>query len=142
MYLKVCNFIAQYKSPPLMKYVKENWLTIVLVIAVVIVGYKGLFNTGNQDLKYKLKELQKKNDSLIECNAQIENEIGQLNFQYQKADIVIEHLQKVDSMNSISLKAINTKLTTLKPQYEKVQTFANSFTSNEITSYFADSIGR
>jgi hypothetical protein len=48
----------------------------------------------------------------------------------------------VDSMNSISLKAINTKLTTLKPQYEKVQTFANSFTSNEITSYFADSIGR
>ena len=101
-----------------------------------------MFNTGNQDLKLKLKELQKKNDSLIECNAQIENEIGQLNFQYQKADIVIEHLQKVDSMNSISLKAINTKLTTLKPQYEKVQTFANSFTSNEITSYFADSIGR
>jgi predicted nuclease with TOPRIM domain len=138
----LCNFIAQYKSPPLMKYVKENWLTIVLVIAIVIVGYKGLFNTGNQDLKLKLKELQKKNDSLIECNAQIETEIAELNFQYQKADAVIEHLQKVDSLNSLNLKAINTKLTNLKPQYEKVQTYANGYTTNQIASYFADSIGR
>ena len=125
-----------------MKYVKENWLTIVLVIAIVIVGYKGLFNTGNEDLKIKLKELQKKNDSLKACNAQIEAELGEMNFQYQKADIVIEHLQKVDSLNSLSLKAINTKLTNLKPQYEKVQTFANGYTNNQIASYFADSIGR
>ena len=125
-----------------MKYVKENWLTIVLVIAIVIVGYKGLFNTGNQELKLKLKELQKKNDSLIECNAQIETEIAELNFQYQKADAVIEHLQRVDSLNSLNLKAINAKLTNLKPQYEKVQTYANGYTSNQITSYFADSIGR
>ena len=125
-----------------MKYVKENWLTMVLVIAIVIVGYKGLFNTGNQDLKIKLKELQKKNDSLIKCNAQIEGEITELNFQYQKADAVIEHLQKVDSMNSISLKAINVKLTNLKPQYGKVQTYANSYTSNQIASYFADSLDR
>jgi hypothetical protein len=125
-----------------MKYVKENWLTIVLVIAIVIVGYKGLFNTGNQELKMKLKELQKKNDSLIECNAQIETEIAELNFQYQKADAVIEHLQRVDSLNSLNLKAINAKLTNLKPQYEKVQTYANGYTSNQITSYFADSIGR
>ena len=125
-----------------MKYVKENWLTMVLVIAIVIVGYKGLFNTGNQDLKIKLKELQKKNDSLIKCNAQIEDEITELNFQYQKADAVIEHLQKVDSMNSLSLKAINVKLTNLKPQYEKVQTYANSYTSNQIASYFADSLDR
>ena len=125
-----------------MKYVKENWLIIVLVIAIVIVGYKGLFNTGNQELKLKLKELQKKNDSLIECNAQIETEIAELNFNYQKADAVIEHLQKVDSLNSLNLKAINAKLTNLKPQYEKVQTYANGYTSNQITSYFADSIGR
>jgi len=125
-----------------MKYVKENWLTMVLVIAVVIVGYKGLFNTGNQELKLKLKELQKKNDSLIKCNAQIETEIGELNFQYIKADAIIEHLQMVDSLNSLNLKAINTKLTNLKPQYEKVQTFANGYTSNQISSYFADSIGR
>jgi predicted nuclease with TOPRIM domain len=125
-----------------MKYVKENWLTIVLVIAIVIVGYKGLFNTGNEDLKNKLKQIEKKNDSLIKCNAQIEAELGELNFQYQKADAVIEHLQQVDSMNSQNLKAINTKLSNLKPQYEKVQTFANSYTSNQIASYFADSIGR
>ena len=126
MYLMLCNFIAQYKSPPpLMKYVKENWLTIVLVIAIVIVGYKGLFNTGNEDLKNKLKEIEKKNDSLIKCNAQIEAELGELNFQYQKADAVIEHLQQVDSMNSQNLKAINAKLSNLKPQYEKVQNFAN-----------------
>ena len=125
-----------------MKYVKENWITIVLVIAIVIVGYKGLFNTGNQELKLKLKELQKKNDSLIECNAQIETEIAELNFQYQKADAVIEHLQRVDSLNSLNLKAINAKLTNLKPQYEKVQTYANGYTSNQIASYFADSIAR
>jgi predicted nuclease with TOPRIM domain len=125
-----------------MKYVKENWLTIVLVIAIVIVGYKGLFNTGYQDLKLKLKELQKKNDSLVECNAQIETEISELNFQYKKADAVIEHLQRVDSLNSLNLKAINTKLTNLKPQYEKVQTYANGYTTNQIASYFADSIGR
>jgi predicted nuclease with TOPRIM domain len=125
-----------------MKYVKENWLTIVLVIAIVIVGYKGLFNTGNQDLKNKLKEIQKKNDSLIKCNAQIEAELGELNFQYQKADVIIERLQQVDSMNSLNLKAINAKLSNLKPQYEKVQTYANGYTSNQIASYFADSIGR
>lgn len=125
-----------------MKYVKENWITIVLVIAIVIVGYKGLFNTGNQELKRKLKEIEKKNDSLIKCNAQIEAELGELNFQYQKADAVIEHLQQVDSMNSQNLKAINIKLSNLKPQYEKVQTFATSYTSNQIASYFADSIGR
>ena len=125
-----------------MKYVKENWLTIVLVIAIVIVGYKGLFNTGNEDLKNKLKEIEKKNDSLIKCNAQIEAELGELNFQYQKADAVIEHLQQVDSMNSQNLKAINAKLSNLKPQYEKVQTYANGYTSNQIASYFADSIGR
>jgi len=125
-----------------MKYVKENWLTMVLVIAVVIVGYKGLFNTGNQELKLKLKEIQKKNDSLIKCNAQIETEIGELNFQYIKSEAIIEHLQMVDSLNSLNLKAINTKLTNLKPQYEKVQTFANGYTSNQIASYFADSIGR
>lgn len=125
-----------------MKYVKENWLTMVLVIAIVIVGYKGLFNTGNQELKLKLKELQKKNDSLIECNTQIENQIGELNFQYIKSEAIIEHLQSVDSLNSLNLKAINTKLTNLKPQYEKVQTFANGYTSNQIASYFADSIGR
>lgn len=125
-----------------MKYVKENWLTIVLVIAIVIVGYKGLFNTGNQDLKNKLKEIQKKNDSLIKCNAQIEAELGELNFQYQKADVIIERLQQVDSINSLNLKAINAKLSNLKPQYEKVQTYANGYTSNQIASYFADSIGR
>lgn len=125
-----------------MKYVKENWLTIVLVIAIVVVGYKGLFNTGNQELKIKVKELQKKNDSLLRCNTQIEAELGELNYNYQKADIVIEHLTKVDSMNSLSLKAINEKLTNLKPQYEKVKTFANGYTSNQIASYFADSIGR
>lgn len=125
-----------------MKYVKENWVTIVLVIAIVIVGYKGLFNTGNQELKMKLKEIQKKNDSLIECNTQIEAELGELNFQYQKSDVVIQHLQQVDSLNSQSLKAINAKLSNLKPQYEKVQTFANGYTSNQIASYFADSIGR
>lgn len=125
-----------------MKYVKENWLTIVLVIAIVVVGYKGLFNTGNQDLKNKLKEIQKKNDSLIKCNAQIESELGELNFQYQKADVIIERLQNVDSVNSITLKAINSKLSNLKPQYEKVQTYANGYTSNQIASYFADSIGR
>jgi len=125
-----------------MKYVKENWLTIVLVIAIVIVGYKGLFNTGNEDLKNKLKEIQKKNDSLLKCNAQIEAELGELNFQYQKSDVIIERLQNVDSVNSITLKAINAKLSNLKPQYEKVQTYANGYTSNQIASYFADSIGR
>jgi hypothetical protein len=45
-------------------------------------------------------------------------------------------------LNSLNLKAINTKLTNLKPQYEKVQTYANGYTSNQIASYFADSIGR
>lgn len=125
-----------------MKYIKENWLTIVLVIAIVVVGYKGLFNTGNQDLKNKLKEIQKKNDSLLKCNAQIEAELGELNFQYQKSDVIIERLQNVDSVNSITLKAINAKLSNLKPEYEKVQTYANGYTSNQIASYFADSIGR
>lgn len=125
-----------------MKYVKDNWLTIVLVIAIVVVGYKGLFNTGNQDLKNKLKEIQKKNDSLLKCNAQIEAELGKINFMYQKSDVIIERLQNVDSVNSITLKAINAKLSNLKPQYEKVQTYANGYTSNQIASYFADSIGR
>ena len=51
-----------------MNKLKQNWLTIVLIIVIVVIGYVGLFNTGTKELKGKIKEIEKINDSLLRKN--------------------------------------------------------------------------
>jgi hypothetical protein len=40
-----------------MNKLKQNWLTYVLVIIIVVIGYVGLFDTGTKDLKNKIKQI-------------------------------------------------------------------------------------
>ena len=40
-----------------MKKLKENWLTYILIIVVVIIGYVGLFSTGSSELRNRIKSL-------------------------------------------------------------------------------------
>ena len=46
-----------------MNKLKQNWLTYVLVIMIVVIGYVGLFNTGTSELKNKIKEIERINDN-------------------------------------------------------------------------------
>ena len=51
-----------------MNKLKQNWLIYVLVIIIVVIGYVGLFDTGTKDLKNKIKQIEKINDSLLRKN--------------------------------------------------------------------------
>jgi hypothetical protein len=121
-----------------MNKLKQNWLTYLLVIVVIIIGYIGLFNTGTSELKNRIKEIEKINDSLSQKNNYYENQRDSIAIeliQRQKRIEVIECMEK-ELINKVSV--IDRKINDIKPKYEKAHDIVRNYNSDSISRYFSE----
>lgn len=121
-----------------MNKLKQNWLTYLLVIAIVIIGYIGLFNTGTSELKSRIKEIEKINDSLAVKNNYYKNQTDSIAvelIQRQKKIETIECLEK-ELINKVSV--IDKKINDIKPKYEKANDIVRNYNSDSIARYFSN----
>jgi hypothetical protein len=121
-----------------MNRLKQNWLTYILLIIVVIIAYVGLFDTERSNLKIRIKEIKKINDSLSNKNNFYESQRDSIAvelIQKQKSIEAIECMEK-ELINKVSL--IDKKINDIKPKYEKANDIVRNYNSDSIARYFSN----
>jgi hypothetical protein len=121
-----------------MKKLKENWLTYILVIIIVIIGYIGLFSTGSSELRNKIKQIQKINDSLSNKNDFYESQRDSIAVELIKKQKQIETIECLEKELIEKVSAIDKKINDIKPKYEKANDIVRNYNSDSISRYFSD----
>ena len=121
-----------------MNKLKQNWLTYILVIIIVVIGYVALFNTGTKDLKNKIKEIEKINDSLIRKNDFYKAERDSISLKLIERQKQIETIECMEKELITKVSAINKKINDIKPKYEKAKDIVRNYNSDSISRYFSD----
>jgi chromosome segregation ATPase len=121
-----------------MKKLKENWLTYLLVIVVVITGYIGLFNIGSSELKNRIKQIEKINDSLSNKNDFYESQRDSIAVELIKKQKQIETIECLEKELIKKVSAIDKKINDIKPKYEKANDIVRNYNSDSISRYFSD----
>ena len=102
-----------------MNKLKQNWLTIVLIIIIVVIGYVGLFDTGTKELKGKIKAIEKINDSLLRKNDFYRAERDSISLKLIDRQKQIETIECMEKELISKVSAIDKKINDIKPKYEK-----------------------
>jgi len=121
-----------------MNKLKQNWLTYVLVIIIVVIGYVALFNTGTKDLKNKIKEIEKINDSLLRKNDFYKAERDSISLKLIERQKQIETIECMEKELITKVSDIDKKITDIKPKYEKAKEIVRNYNSDSISRYFSD----
>jgi chromosome segregation ATPase len=121
-----------------MKKLKENWLTYILVIIIVITGYIGLFSTGSSELRNKIKQIEKINDSLSNKNDFYESQRDSIAVELIKKQKQIETIECLEKELIKKVSAIDKKINDIKPKYEKANDIVRNYNSDSISRYFSD----
>jgi hypothetical protein len=121
-----------------MNKLKQNWLTYILVIIIVVIGYVALFNTGTKDLKNKIKEIEKINDSLLRKNDFYKAERDSISLKLIERQKQIETIECMEKELITKVSAINKKINDIKPKYEKAKDIVRNYNSDSISRYFSD----
>jgi hypothetical protein len=121
-----------------MNKLKQNWLTYVLVIIIVVIGYVALFNTGTKDLKNKIKEIEKINDSLLRKNDFYKAERDSISLKLIERQKQIETIECMEKELITKVSAIDKKINDIKPKYEKAKDIVRNYNSDSISRYFSD----
>jgi predicted nuclease with TOPRIM domain len=121
-----------------MNKLKQNWLTIVLIIFIVVIGYVGLFDTGTKELKGKIKEIEKINDSLLRKNDFYRAERDSISIQLIQRQKQIETIECMEKELISKVSAIDKKINDIKPKYEKANDIVRNYNSDSISRYFAN----
>lgn len=121
-----------------MNKLKQNWLTYVLVIIIVVIGYVGLFDTGTKELKGKIKEIEKINDSLLRKNDFYKAERDSIAVELIEKQKSIETIECMEKELVIKVAAIDKKINDIKPKYEKAKDIVRNYNSDSISRYFSD----
>jgi predicted nuclease with TOPRIM domain len=121
-----------------MNKLKQNWLTYVLVIIIVVIGYVALFNTGTKDLKNKIKEIEKINDSLLRKNDFYKAERDSISLKLIERQKQIETIECMERELISKVSAIDKKINDIKPKYEKAKDIVRNYNSDSISRYFSD----
>ena len=121
-----------------MNKLKQNWLTYILVIMIVVIGYVGLFNTGTSELKNKIKEIERINDSLSLKNNLHETQRDSITLELIQRQKRIEAIECVEKELISKVSAIDKKINDIKPKYEKANDIVRNYNSDSISRYFAN----
>jgi predicted nuclease with TOPRIM domain len=121
-----------------MNKLKQNWITIVLIIVIVVIGYVGLFDTGTKELKGKIKEIEKINDSLLSKNDFYKAERDSISIQLIQRQKQIETIECMEKELISKVSAIDKKINDIKPKYEKANDIVRNYNSDSISRYFAN----
>ena len=121
-----------------MNKLKQNWLIYVLVIIIVVIGYVGLFVTGSKDLKNKIKQIEKINDSLLRKNDFYKAERDSISLQLIERQKQIETIECMERELISKVSAIDKKINDIKPKYEKAKDIVRNYNSDSISRYFSD----
>lgn len=121
-----------------MNKLKQNWLTIVLIIVIVVIGYVGLFDTGTKELKGKIKEIEKINDSLLRKNDFYRAERDSISIQLIQRQKQIETIECMEKELLSKVSAIDKRINEIKPKYEKANDIVRNYNSDSISRYFSD----
>jgi hypothetical protein len=121
-----------------MNKLKQNWLTYILVIMIVVIGYVGLFNTGTSELKNKIKEIERINDSLSLKNNFYETQRDSITLELIQRQKRIEAIECVEKELISKVSAIDKKINDIKPKYEKANDIVRNYNSDSISRYFAN----
>jgi predicted nuclease with TOPRIM domain len=104
----------------------------------VVIGYVGLFDTGTKDLKNKIKEIEKINDSLLRKNDFYKAERDSISLQLIERQKQIETIECMERELISKVSAIDKKINDIKPKYEKAKDFVRNYNSDSISRYFSD----
>ena len=121
-----------------MNKLKQNWLTYILVIMIVVIGYVGLFNTGTSELKNKIKEIERINDSLSLKNNLYETQRDSITLELIQRQKRIEAIECVEKELISKVSSIDKKINDIKPKYEKANDIVRNYNSDSISRYFAN----
>jgi chromosome segregation ATPase len=121
-----------------MKKLKENWLTYILVIIIVIIGYVGLFSTGSSELRNRIKQIEKINDSLSNKNDFYESQRDSIAVELIKRQKQIETIECLEKELIGKISAIDKKINDIKPKYEKANDIVRNYNSDSISRYFSE----
>jgi predicted nuclease with TOPRIM domain len=104
----------------------------------VVIGYVGLFDTGTKDLKSKIKEIEKINDSLLRKNDFYKAERDSISLQLIERQKQIETIECMERELISKVSAIDKKINDIKPKYEKAKDIVRNYNSDSISRYFSD----
>lgn len=115
-------------------------IIMTILPSVIIIGIYSIFspNLKGKQQKLEIQQLKALNQSLKKQNDSILYQIENLKIDMDRSDEIIHSLFEESNMFEEKAKNLSKELTTLKKQYDKASTHANSFTSGEIVEYFSN----
>ena len=113
------------------KYFSTNLIAFFAGLVLMLVLSKSSFNSD-------IKELIKKNDSLLIVNQKFSKSNDSISNSLAKSDFVIESLNKKDYLLKEKVSQINIKIQSLKGKYEEANNHANNFGTLDIQRYFSE----
>lgn len=113
------------------KYFSTNLIAFFAGLVLMLVLSKSSFNSD-------IKELIKKNDSLLIVNQKLSKSNDSISNSLAKSDFVIESLNKKDYLLKEKVSQINIKIQSLKGKYEEANNHANNFGTLDIQRYFSE----
>jgi len=115
----------------LSKYFSINLIAFFAGLLLMLVLSKSSFNSD-------IKELRKKNDSLLIVNQKLSKSNDSITNNLLKSDLVIESLNKKDDLLKEKVGQLNNKIQSLKGKYEEASNHANNFNTLDIQGYFSE----
>ena len=113
------------------KYFSTNLIAFFAGLVLMLVLSKSSFNSD-------IKELIKKNDSLLIVNQKLSKSNDSISNSLAKSDFVIESLNKKEYLLKEKVSQINIKIQSLKGKYEEANNHANNFGTLDIQRYFSE----
>ena len=113
------------------KYFSTNLIAFFAGLVLMLVLSKSSFNSD-------IKELIKKNDSLLIVNQKLSKSNDSISNSLAKSDFVIESLNKKDYLLKEKVSQINIKIQSLKGKYEEANNHDNNFGTLDIQRYFSE----
>lgn len=110
----------------------------ILLILVVVVGLYLYFNSSNKINDQQINDLKKANDDLLHQNKVLDSLNATYMLEIKKKDTAINKLAAEDDVLKNKVTTIVSQIKSIN--YEKVSHYSDNFGSQQLKSYFADSL--
>lgn len=122
----------------IIKHLNDYWVAYVILILIALMVYLFTSSGSSSYSSWRLMKLEQENEVLSKRNTDLLLENEKIKERIIQTNIIIQNINRRDSLLQLKTDSLNQKLTLLKSQYEKIKVRVDSYDNDSLHKYFTD----
>lgn len=122
----------------IIKHLNDYWVAYVILIVIALMVYLFTGSGSSSYSSWRLMKLEQENETLSKMNNNLLIENEKIKERINQTNIMIENINRRDSLLQMKSDSLNQKLTQIKSQYEKIKVRVDNYDNDSVHKYFTD----